>query len=181
MWIRAMLGGARTRLVAAIMTLAAAAAGCTCLPSAALASAVGPPNLDPQELALCQQINAYRASHGLAALRVSRALTRAAGWMSLDMASHDTFDHIDSRGRDFNRRIRAFGYRGMTMAENLVGGTGDAAASFRQLRASPAHRKNLLRAKLTMVGIGRAYAADTMLGWYWSTTYGARRERGAAC
>jgi uncharacterized protein YkwD len=97
------------------------------------------------------------------------------------MASHDTFDHIDSRGRDFDERIPAFGYRGRTMAENLAGGKGEATATFRQLHSSPSHRRDMLRAKLTIVGVGRAYAADSMLGWYWVTTFGAGRERAAAC
>lgn len=94
------------------------------------------------------------------------------------MASNDYFDHTDSRGRDFVRRILAFGFRG-PKAENLAGGAGDAAATFEMLESSPAHRRTMLRRTLTVIGIARAYGEGTMLGWYWTTTFGAGRARAA--
>lgn len=178
--IRTALRGARRRMLATSLALAAAVAGCLGLPSAASAVA-GVSGFDSEEKAICHQINAYRTARGLSALRVSAALTRAASWMSLDMASHDTFDHIDSRGRDFDQRIPAFGYMGLTMAENLAGGEETAVATFKQFKTSPPHRRTMLHKRLKVIGIGRAYAEESMLGWYWSTTFGAGGERGVAC
>jgi uncharacterized protein YkwD len=180
MCIRTVLRGARLRLGAATVALGLAGAGCLTASTAALAAAADPV-LDPQEQAVCQQINAYRASKGLAALKVSAPLTRAAKWMSLDMAANDYLDHIDTRGRDSVARIRTFGFHNATMSENLAGGREDAVGTFSQWRSEPAHRRNMLRAQLKVIGIGRAYRADSMLGWYWTATFGAGRSPAVAC
>ena len=45
----------------------------------------------------------------------------------------------------------------------------------------PAHRAGMLRAKFRVIGIGRAYSADSMLGWYWTTTFGTANDRAVAC
>jgi uncharacterized protein YkwD len=166
----------RMRVLAATLALT----GCLG-PGAAAAAALPAVDLDPQEQALCAQINAYRAAKGLGRLAVSPTLTRAADWMSTDMATHDYFDHTDSRGRSTPARIRTFGFRSATMGENLAGGSADASATFAQWKAEPEHRRGMLRASYRVIGIGRAYGADTMLGWYWTTTFGAGRERGVAC
>ena len=137
--------------------------------------------LDPEERALCQQINRLRAHAGAAPLRVSVALTKAASWLSFDMAANDTFDHVDSRGRDFDRRFRAFGYRGATMAENIAGGEAGARAAFGQFKSSPEHRRNMLRRKLRVIGIGRAPGSGTGPAWYWTAAFGGTRDRAAAC
>ncbi|MEA2142333.1 MAG: hypothetical protein QOI64_763 [Solirubrobacteraceae bacterium] len=137
--------------------------------------------LDPEERALCEQINRFRAQSGAPALRASIALTKAASWLSFDMAAHDGFDHVDSRGRDFDERITAFGYRSPTMAENIAGGEAGASATFKQLKRSPSLRSNMLRAKLRVIGIGRAPGSGTMLAWYWTTTFGGTLDRSVAC
>jgi uncharacterized protein YkwD len=168
--------GARMRLIAAALGLAVV--GCLGAAPAAVAAA---PALDPQEQAVCQQINAYRAAKGLAALKVSPALTKAAKWMSRDMAAHDYLDHVDSRGRNAFARIRSFGFRNAVTAENLAAGNDDAAATFGQWKADAAHRRNMLRANLTVIGIGRAAAAGSMYGYFWTTTFGAGRAGAVAC
>src|SRR5687768_8970426 len=113
------------------------------------------PRLDLQEKALCRAINAFRAQHGRPPPKVSVALTRAAEWMSKDMARHDHFaaDHVDSRGRDFDERIEAFGYHPATKAENIAAGESTAAATLAQWKNSPAHRAILLKSKLKVMGV----------------------------
>ena len=175
--ISAALRSTRTHLLAATLTLAAACGFSAALPASAGAAR---PVLDPEEQALRGQINAFRVGRGLAPLRVSAPLTRAAKWLSRDMAAKDYFDHVDSRGRDFDRRIAAFGFRGPTTGENLAGGAPDAAATFAMLKASPSHRRTMLRTSLRLIGIGRAYGEGSMLGWYWSTTFGAGATRRGA-
>ena len=169
--ISAALRSTRTYLLAAALALAAACGpGGAAVPATAAAAG---PALDVEERALCSQINAYRRARGRAPLRVSAPLTRAARWLSRDMAARDYFDHVDSRGRDFGRRIAAFGFRGPTKGENLAAGAPDAAATFAMLKGSPAHRRTMLRANLRVIGIGRAYGEGSLLGWYWTTTFGA--------
>jgi len=176
-------GAARARLRASVamlvlMLACAAGAGATASATAAGSAASA---LDPEERAFCTQINAYRAAKGLAPLRVSTALTRAAGWMSADMAANDYIDHTDSRGRTAPVRIRIFGFRSTVLGENLAAGMSTAATTFAQWKAEPAHRRGMLRSNFRLIGIGRAYSADSMMGWHWATTFGGGRERGVAC
>ena len=130
------------------------------------------PRLDTQEKALCRAINAFRAQHGKPPLKVSVALTRAAEWMSHDMADHDSFDHVDSHGRDFEARFEAFGYHPETKAENIAAGDSSAAAALAQWKASPPHRAILLKSKLKVMGVGRARNVDSTFGWYWTADFG---------
>jgi uncharacterized protein YkwD len=130
------------------------------------------PTLDTQEKALCTAINTFRAEHGQAPLKVSVALTRAAEWMSHDMANHDNFDHTDTRGREFDVRIEAFGYHPATKAENIAAGSSSASATLAQWKASPEHRAILLKSKLKVMGVGRAQNVDSTFGWYWTADFG---------
>jgi len=168
--------------VVAVCTGALVALVITCLlvaPGAAHGAASS--TLAPEERALCKLINRFRAQSGAPALRVSPTLTKAARWHSFDMARHDRFSHVDSRGREFDARIRSFGYTGPTMGENLAAGAEDALTMFGVLKASPPHRRNMLRTKLKVIGVGRAYGAGTMFEWYWTTTFGGTVDRSVAC
>jgi uncharacterized protein YkwD len=130
------------------------------------------PQLDAQEKALCKAINTFRAEHGKPPLKVSVALTRAAEWMSHDMAAHDNFDHVDSHGREFDERMNAFGYHPATKAENIAAGESSAAATIQQWKMSPPHRENLLRTKLKVMGVGRARNVNSTFDWYWTADFG---------
>ena len=130
------------------------------------------PRLDTQEKAMCKAINAFRAEHGKPPLKVSVSLVRAAEWMAKDMAKHDNFDHVDSKGRDFDERMDAFGYTKPTKGENIAAGHSNAAATLAQWKASPPHRANLLKSKLKVVGVGRARNLDSTFGWYWTADFG---------
>jgi uncharacterized protein YkwD len=165
-----------TVLAAALICLTALA-----LAPTAASAAPGDPTLDPQEHALCVSVNAYRAQHGLAPLKVSVALTNASKWLSADMAHNDYLDHTDSLGRSFTRRITAFGYRGPLRSENIAAGSADAAGTLEQWKQSAPHRRNLLSRTLKVIGIGRSYDADSLLGWYWAAEFGGSADRTIAC
>ncbi len=137
-----------------------------------MATTTTTPKLDAQEKALCNAINAFRAQNGKPALKVSVALTRAAEWMSHDMADHDTFDHVDSHGREFDERMVAFGYHPATKAENIAAGDSSAAGALAQWKASPPHRAILLKSTLKVMGVGRARNLDSTFGWYWTADFG---------
>lgn len=170
----------RTHPVAAVFVFIVAMLGTIGLPGVAHAAPAAP-TLDPEERAMCQQINSYRAAKGLRPLKVSVKLTKAAKWMSRNMARNDYLDHSDSLGRDTFARIRSFGYRAMTAGENLAAGLSGARATFNQWKRDAPHRAGMLRSKFKVIGIGRAYSADSMLGWYWTTTFGAKNDRAVSC
>ncbi len=171
----------RGRVAACLSALVAVALTCSAAAPDLARGAAADAALDPEERALCQQINRLRAQVGSPPLRASVALTRAASWMSFDMAANDIFDHVDSRGRDVGRRLAAFGYRARTTAENIVGGDAGANATFAQLKRSAAHRRNMLRANHRVIGIGRASASGAMLPWYWTTAFGGKVDRAVVC
>lgn len=131
------------------------------------------PTIDAEEQGVLKLINDYRAQNGLGALRVSAALTRAADWMSADMAAKNYFNHTDSVGRDPFTRMAAFGYGYNTFkGENIAAGYGDAARTFNLWRNSPSHNAAMLNPNFNVLGISRAYSATTTYKWYWTTNFG---------
>ncbi len=132
------------------------------------------PTLDGEEQTVLKLINDYRAQNGLGALRVSVALTRAADWMSADMAAKNYFNHTDSQGRDPFVRMTAFGYNyAGYRGENIAAGYSDAGRTFDLWRNSPGHNAAMLNANFNVIGIGRVYGASSTYKWYWTTDFGS--------
>ena len=130
--------------------------------------------LDVEERLLLTRINDYRASRGLAQLRVSYSLTRCAEWMSGDMANKNYLNHIDSARRDPFARMAAFsyGYKG-SRGENLAAGYNDGERIFELWKGSPTHHKLMLDPAYRVVGIARAYDPNSQLRWYWAADFGS--------
>ncbi len=118
------------------------------------------------QVALLGQINAFRAAHGLARLRLSGALDAVASGHSAQMAQLGYFGHDSANGQSFSSRIaRVYsprGYRRWSVGENLVWGGPDigAARAFRLWLASPPHRANLLNAAWRQVGLGAVHSSS---------------------
>ncbi len=130
--------------------------------------------LDAEEETMQRLINEYRAQNGLQQLKISLALTRAADWMSGDMAAKNYFSHTDSQGRDPFVRMSAFGYNYQTArGENLAAGYADAVHTFNQWKTSPGHNAAMLNGKYAVVGISRVYNANSTYKYYWTTDFGA--------
>ena len=117
--------------------------------SAATATATTTHN---ETASLLRAINAARATHGLAPVRVGTRLQIAALAHTEAMLTTQTFTH-----GPFAERLRAFHITAPTIAENLALATGSdasARAFVRAWLASPPHRRNLLSPTFTLVGIG---------------------------
>ena len=118
------------------------------------------------QVALLGQINAFRAAHGLARLRLSGALNAVANGHSVQMARLGYFSHDSANGQSFSSRIAqaysSHGYRRWSVGENLVWGGPDigAARAFQLWLASPPHRANLLNAGWRQVGLGAVHASS---------------------
>ncbi|HEY7268416.1 MAG TPA: CAP domain-containing protein, partial [Dehalococcoidia bacterium] len=56
-------------------------------------------SIDAEESAFLNLINQYRGA-GLPQLKMSVELNRASSWMAYDLATHTSFSHTDSLGRD---------------------------------------------------------------------------------
>src|SRR5215510_12772385 len=130
-------------------------------------------SVDAEEQAMVGLINDYRAQNGLRQLKISASLTRAAEWMSGDMASKNYFSHTDSLGRDPFARMTAFGYNYNTSrGENLAAGYNDAVRTFNQWKTSASHNAAMLNAKYAVIGLSREYNGGSVYKWYWTTDFG---------
>jgi uncharacterized protein YkwD len=108
-------------------------------------------------------LNAARAAHGLAPLRLDTDLARAARAHSADMVARRYFAHVSPSGAGLGARVARTGWtrgrRRWRLAEDLAWGTGSLATPPGVVAAwlrSPPHRHNILRPDLRRVGIGIA-------------------------
>jgi uncharacterized protein YkwD len=146
-------------LAIALAAVAAAA------PGASAAPRVPATALSSLESSVLVDINAFRAQHHLAKLRLSSGLTRAARAHSAQMAADGYFAHESVDGSAFWKRIQS--YYGpvpgqyWSVGENLLWASPDVDANhaLQLWLASPEHRKNLLTPRWREIGISAVHAA----------------------
>jgi len=135
---------------------------------AAVAAAAAPPaaagaRLSRVERAVIRQVNYVRSAHGLASLRPSPVLSRAADHHSRDMLRGDFFDHNSGDGTSFASRVRR--YCDARMVGETLAAIGrrrrGAALVVRLWMESPPHRAVLLEPHFRRIGIARRWG---MLG-----------------
>jgi len=122
--------------------------------------------LDPQRA--LQLINDYRASKGLAALKLDARLTVAAKTQSRDLASSDRISHYGSDGSSPWDRVKRAGYNARIAAENV--GTGQASLDevFKGWTESPGHNRNLLLPGAHDMGIALVEDSKTEFKTFWT-------------
>jgi hypothetical protein len=126
-----------------------------------------------QEAEFLKLLNAYRAEHGLGPVAITPKLTKAALWMSTDMAEKDYINHTDSQGRDPFQRMSDLGYTFNTYkGENLAAGQKSAQEAFIGWKNSPGHNANMLKPEFKAIGIARVYNPNGQYKWYWTTNFG---------
>jgi len=118
------------------------------------------------QTALLGQVNALRAANGLGRLRLSTALSAAAGRHSTEMARRGYFSHDSANGASFSSRIEQFysprGFHSWTVGENLLWASPDVGA-LRALKlwlASPPHRANLLSPRWREIGLAAVHSTS---------------------
>jgi uncharacterized protein YkwD len=131
------------------------------------ATAAAPSGIRTQtalQRSILAEINAVRAAHGLAGVRRSRALERAAEGHSRAMARLGFFAHSSRDGTVFWKRIaRSYGSQGYArwaVGENLLWSSSglDAAGAVRMWLKSPPHRRVLLGTRWLEVGVSAVHA-----------------------
>src|SRR5690606_33499239 len=115
--------------------------------------------------------NAERAEGGCGPLKHDARLRKAAYGHSADMAENDYFDHDSLDGRDMADRIRAAGFSGSAMAENIAMGQRTAAEVVQGWMNSDGHRRNIMDCTYTHIGVGAAKDAQGRI--YWTQNFGA--------
>jgi uncharacterized protein YkwD len=142
-----------------------AVAGIVAVPaSAALASPRQPSvSLSSLEQGVLSDINALRASHHLATLRLSPALTDAARAHSQEMEADGYFAHTSYDGTAFWKRIQRFyssaNWGFWSVGENLLWSSPgvDPQRALTMWLASPEHRKNMLDPSWREIGVSAVH------------------------
>jgi uncharacterized protein YkwD len=116
--------------------------------------------------AAASMISGYRANNGLAAVSVDPELMKLADAQARAMAAHDKMDH--NVIRDFGERLKIAGYKSTVAAENIGAGYHTLAEAFSGWRDSPPHRKNMLLAGASRIGIAAAYAPNSKYHVFWA-------------
>jgi uncharacterized protein YkwD len=124
--------------------------------TATIRSETSLPTLNHEVLAA---VNNFRAAHGLARLRESRALDRSARQHSLEMGKDGYFAHTSADGTAFWKRIRRYyparNYAYWSVGENLLWSSPSVSASGAMTMwiASPEHLANLLTPRWRELGV----------------------------
>ncbi len=120
-------------------------------------------------------VNAARSAEGVAPLTATAALMAAAKVHSIDMGCNNFLDHTGSDGSKARNRIIAQGYNPSYAAENIYAGAteygADAQGAFDWWMNSPVHKKNILNARPTEVGIGFVNVPGSNFGGYYTMVF----------
>ena len=123
--------------------------------------------LPPAVVSMFEQINAFRAENGLAPVKFSSRLVRAATSHSEDQATRGYFGHNspDPKRADAWTRAELYGYDWAEVCENIFRSNQSedekiVQETLKAWKESGAHRANLLSPKVTDIGIGIARYAS---------------------
>jgi len=84
------------------------------------------------------------------------------------MAAVDQVGHSVKGAGSFEKRLAASGFDAGIAVENVGAGYRTLAEAFSGWRDSPSHNANMLKAGVTRLGIGTAYAPKSKYKVYWS-------------
>ncbi|MEJ5366537.1 MAG: CAP domain-containing protein [Desulfosoma sp.] len=131
---------------------------------------IRPPMLPPDETAahLASLVNAVRARYGLAPLSVSGQLGTAALTHCADMARNGFVSHTGSGGTSPWHRMVRQGYPVRRYGENVAVGLADPVHVLTAWLQSESHRKVLLSAHFTEMGIGYVFDPRSPQKHYWT-------------
>ncbi len=130
------------------------------------------PNIDATksiESEVIRLTNVERSKQGLAPLQGDWQLSRVARYKSADMRDRGYFSHTSpTYGSPFDM-MKSFNISYRTAGENIAAGQTTAAQVVQEWMASPGHRKNILSANYTHIGVG--YAKGGSYGTYWTQMF----------
>lgn len=120
-------------------------------------------------------ISGYRRNNGLAAVTLDPALMRMAEEQARAMAARNKLDH--NIPADFATRLRGSGFHAGAAVENISAGYHTLAEAFSGWRDSPPHKRNMLKAGVTHMGIAAVYAPHSKYKVFWSLVLAAPEEK----
>jgi uncharacterized protein YkwD len=161
------------------LTLALACLLATLSVSSLTATATAKPRVDSLERAIVRAINKQRSRHGIAKVKTSTRLARAADFHSWEMLDADYFAHESRDGGSFDRRVRRYAKHrslGETLAMLSGCGRGAARRVVNMWMDSSGHRAVLLSSTYRRVGVGkRAGSLDGNRACLVTADFGSRK------
>ena len=124
------------------------------------------------ETQLLKLTNRERQKQGLAPLKLSAQLSRAAQLHGTDMAKNNYFSHTGRNGSNLGDRAKASGYKYSRVGENIAAGRSTAEGTMKQWMNSAGHRANILNPKFTEIGFGYANTSNSRYQHYWVQVFG---------
>lgn len=126
------------------------------------------PDLGRVDRLIISLTNDFRAEQKRSELAISTPLSKAAQDFADYLAGSDKFSHT-ADGKDPSRRAKEHGYDYCIVAENIAYEFNSTGWETRQLarefvrgwQNSPEHRKNMLDADVTEIGVGAAYSRES--------------------
>ena len=125
---------------------------------------------------ILQLVNEERTETGLDPLAIDNQLDRAAELHTDEMVQADRMSHQLPGEAGLGDRVSATGFDWTRLAENVAAGYTTPEAVVDAWMNSPGHRRNILNADFTSLGVGYEEASDDAPGdtdVYWTQVFGA--------
>ena len=147
--------GRKTAVILIFSMLMTAASGSLAADDSSFAAHYTTASLSKQEQTAGNLLNNDRARYNLAPLVIDPALCRIARIKSEDMRDNQYFAHTSATYGDVRQMLTSFGYAYSAAGENIAhhATIEKAQAAF---LSSPGHRRNIMSAAYTKVGVGVA-------------------------
>lgn len=113
-------------------------------------------------------LNAYRISKDLPALKYDERLNRASEVHARDLANAGIISHTGTDGSGHGDRVQRQGYYFSIAGENVATGQMNWDDVFDAWKKSPGHNENLLRDDVSEFGLALVYEPTTTYSTYWA-------------
>jgi len=113
-------------------------------------------------------LNNYRAQHGLGPVKIEPRLIEASRIHADDLAKAGIISHNGTDGSTHGDRAHRVGYNFTIAGENVATGQKSWEQVFKAWQESPGHNDNLLRPDVSEFGIALVYEPKTTYSTYWS-------------
>lgn len=130
------------------------------------------------ECEVLELTNQRRAQGGVGPLMRQQQLANSARAHAKDMGDRNYFAHESLDGRSPFDRMRAAGFSGLTMAENISAGQTSPRQVVDDWMKSPHHRDNIMNATLTQLGVGYYHAPSGKYRHMWVQNFGGGGSTG---
>lgn len=114
-------------------------------------------------------INTERARHGLAALKTSDALNRAANTRANEIQR--SFSHVRPNGKSVDTVLDDCGIPALYVGENIAAGYSTPCEVVKKWMESSGHRNNILNSNFEYIGVGYNNVPGSVYGSYWTQLF----------